>query len=253
MANAEGNPERNLDSLPLADLEARCPKSLLDFWRERITDPNEYRSEVVAFARMRMLVDDLLAAIRGPAKPDAAWKEVLRVCHRCAPGAPWPSLPDPDLGRDIEDARVWLARQLRDLPDATGIYLGLDTLNMRGGRGQNVEIGGTAECDALQDSQDWIGVRQLRYGTKHLIRGLYEMHRVYTQGDWCVRAEKVPRGLYSSFAEYSLFLSYSGIVLGHALKLIPLKRTFLVVWGYHDGDMFLLGRRTPDSFTILCK
>lgn len=197
-------------------------------------------------------IDDTLAAIRRHETPDGAWNEILGICRRSAAAAPWDNLPAPDIKSDIIAAEKWLLAELEDLGSVTGIYLGLDTLNMRNGHGTNVELGGTTECDPLKDSIDWLGTK-LQYGRDHLIRGLCEMHREFSSERWRIRDETIAQGDAYSFADYILFLGYSGIVLGHAFKLLRVNRTILPVWGFHDGDLFLLGRKTPDSFTFLCK
>jgi hypothetical protein len=246
----------DFDSLTIRELEAQCPPDMVEFLRRLWPKAKDYRDAIVRFiSKPKLPIRELLAAIQSAPEPTSAWREVLSICSRSAAGAPWESLITPDINRDIKNARNWLTRQLQLMKDASGIYLGLDTLNMRGGRGKNVEIGGSVDCDPLQDSTDWLfgSARKLQYGTKHLIRGLYELNESYSQDNWCVRDDKVARGNYRSFAEYTLFLSYSGIVLGHACKRLSLKRTFLVIWGFHDGDMFLLGRRIPSDFVFLCR
>jgi hypothetical protein len=76
--------------------------------------------------------------------------------------------------RDILAATHWLSSQISAQPEATGIYLGLDTLNMDNGSGTNVDFGGTAACDISQDQVDWV-YGKLKYGQQHLIRGLFEL------------------------------------------------------------------------------
>jgi hypothetical protein len=241
-------------SLSLQELEAMCDKRLLDFYQSFCEDdPEEYRQEIIKhLKRYNLPTDEVLDAIRTSPTPGEAWHAALSVCRRTIPAAPWDELAPPELEADITDAQAWLARQLPHMPEATGIYLGLDTLNMRGGQGKNVEIGGTSACDPFDDSQDWLS-HQLTRGTRHLIRGLYELHSAYTKGSWRVLDDEVPLGSYASFADYTVFLCYSGIVLGHALSRLQESRTFLAVWGYHDGDMFLLGRNEPKGFTFLCR
>jgi hypothetical protein len=57
----------------------------------------------------------------------------------------------------------------------------------------------------------------------------------------------------SSFADYALFLRYSGLVLAEAMESVTVSEPFLAAWGFHDGDLFFLGRREPDRFERICK
>ncbi len=129
------------------------------------------------------------------------------------------------------------------MPNATGIYLGLDTLNMGEGEGTNIEFGGTAACDVSKDEVDWV-YGKLKYGESHLIGGLYELQRIYSEPDWESSF---------SFTDYILFLGYSGIILGQAFIRLATKRRLLPAWGFHDGDLFVLGRKTPEKFDFICK
>jgi hypothetical protein len=244
----------DLQSLSLDELEARCDKGMLDFLRSlHHDDPQAYRDALIDDVnRPRLPIDDILTAIRSHSTPSDAWRAVLATCRESAFRAPWDYLPAPDIERDIEAARHWLALQLPGLRDVTGIYLGLDTLNMGGRRGTNVEIGGSASCDPTSDSQDWI-CGELKRGSKHLIRGLRELKVEYSKARWKVRDESVAQGSYSSFADYTLFLGYSGILLGHAFSRLTPTRPLLAAWGFHDGDLFLLGRMTSSGFDLLCQ
>ena len=145
--------------------------------------------------------------------------------------------------RDISVASQWLLSQLATQPDARGIYLGLDTLNMDDGSGTNVDFGGTADCDVSQDQVDWV-YGKLKHGEMHLIRGLFELHQIYSRPEWEAAF---------SFADYILFLGYTGIILGQAFIRLSTNRSLLPAWGFHDGDLFALGRKTPERFDFICK
>jgi hypothetical protein len=124
------------------------------------------------------------------------------------------------------------------------VYLGLDTMNMREGDGHNVGIGGSPKADPWVTDLEWM-YSNAWYGEDHLIRGLCEMHAVYS----------TQKKLYS-LADYVLFLGYSGIILSAAiLKLDPGVRSGpmgrLYAWGFHDGDIFPLCRATAKETTIL--
>jgi hypothetical protein len=176
-------------------------------------------------------IRETLAVVRDGTEPEATWADVVALCRAACPSAPWDGLVWPDIGRDVSAATTWLEAQLADLPDARGLYLGLDTLNMRGGRGTNIEIGGSSDCDPLSDDIQWVFARNLRYGRKHLIYGLYELRAVYSSDAW---------GAAYSLCDYIFFLGYSGVVLAGAFERLDTPRTLLPVWGFHDGD-----RRPP--------
>lgn len=174
----------------------------------------------------------LLAIVRDDPAPATQWQRMLEMFRSEVPAAPWGGLPLPDIDRDVNAAAAWLAAELKAQPAAKGIYLGLDTLNMEGGRGTNIEFGGIAECDPADDDESWLE-DDLDSGGDHLIRGLLEMHAVYSSPDW--------EPLFD-FCDYSVFLGYSGIVLAAAMARTAGTRDLLVAWGFHDGDLFLLGR-----------
>lgn len=174
----------------------------------------------------------LLAIVRDDPAPASQWRQMLALFRSEVPAAPWEGMHLPDFERDVNDAAAWLAAELGALPAAKGIYLGLDTLNMEGGRGKNVEFGGTAECDPAGDDESWLE-DDLDYGDDHLIRGLLELHAVYSSPEW---------EPWSEFCDYAVFFGYSGIVLGAAMARTAGARDLLVAWGFHDGDLFLLGR-----------
>jgi hypothetical protein len=52
-------------------------------------------------------------------------------------------------------------------------------------------------------------------------------------------------------ADYVLFLGYSGVVLAEAAAHVRWPRRTLVVWGFHDGDLFVLGRGERGGFERL--
>ena len=186
-------------------------------------------------------IDRSLAIIRDQSNPQRAWDEVISFCNSSIASSLWASLPRPDLVKDTQEAALWLSRQAFPSADTTGIYLGLDTLNMREGNGMNVGIGVTSKCDVAKEETEW-AYNDLNYGTDHLIYGLHPLHKVYSKPEW--------QDLFS-FADYILFLTYSGIVLGQALSQLQTKQSFLAVWGFHDGDLFVLGRKTPERFELI--
>lgn len=159
------------------------------------------------------------------------------------PSPLWKSLPTPDLTTDVKRAGDWLRKQRQACPiqNITGIYLGLDTLNMGGFGGFNLEIALTPQCDPSSNASAWIYDCPWR-GTHHLIKGLRLLAREYSKPAF--------REAFS-FADYALFLGYSGIVLAHALPALTEASPLLAAWGFHDGDMFLLARTNRAGVTRL--
>jgi|SRR6185369_8842279 len=192
---------------------------------------------------MNMPIDEALEIVRRQSDPRSAWLEALSLCRTAEPSDLWDALPMPDVAGDIAAATEWLSAQLAAMPEASGIYLGLDTLNMDDGEGANVEIGGTTACDVSHDELDWVYGDLLR-GESHLILGLHALHAVYSQPQW--------EEMYD-VSDYILFLAYSGIVLGQAFVRLPFQRALLPVWGFHDGDLFILGRKTSAGFELVCR
>lgn len=174
----------------------------------------------------------LLMIAREEPAPTAQWQRMLEVFRKELPAAPWERMPSPDIDRDVNAAAAWLAAELKGQPTAKGIYLGLDTLNMEGGRGTNVQFGGSDQCDPADHDESWLE-EDLDYGDEHLIRGLVGMEAVYSAPEW---------EPWSDFCDYAVFLGYSGIVLAAAMARSAGTRDLLVAWGFHDGDLFLLGR-----------
>jgi hypothetical protein len=195
-------------------------------------------------ARMKLPIRETLTVVREYTQPRRAWADIVALCRKAEPSAPWDDLAPPDVERDIVVATAWLEQQLAALTDARGLYLGLDTLNMQGGRGTNVEIGGSSGCDPASESIDWVYAGNLDYGTKHLIYGLYELQEVYSSNTWSAAYD---------VCDYIFFLGYSGIVLAESFRRLDTLRTLLPVWGFHDGDLFALGRKQGGEFVRLCK
>jgi len=156
-------------------------------------------------------------------------------------------LPEVDPASDATAAANWLRAQLRAARAARvavhGLYLGLDTLNMDGPTGTNVEIGATGDVRPGQlspaaENIEWVH-RLEWYGERHLISGLRAMKSVYARDEW--------QTLYDT-ADYVLFLPYSGLVLADAAAKLRWPRRVVLVWGFHDGDLFRLGRGHRDGF-----
>lgn len=179
-------------------------------------------------------IEPLLDLVQQHDDRNVAWQDTIALCRKAYDDGPWDVLPDLDLNRDTAAAVAWLNSDAGLLSKSHGIYLGLDTLNMREGTGMNVEMGYHSTCDATSDSIDWVYER-LHYGTHHLICGLYEIDRVFSEPKWTKAKAQ---------CEYLYFLGYSGIVFAAAFQEVVPENTCVAVWGFHGGDLFALGRRT---------
>ena len=192
--------------------------------------------------------DEVLEIVRRSPSPSDGWAALLKLSATRKRSALWRrlrTLPvDPDA--DAWHAAGWLGEQLAApaVPRPVhGVYLGLDTLNMNGGAGSNVEIGLTARADTTGHDYDWV-YRMQWYGTRHLVAGLVPMQAVYSEPEY-ERAH--------GFADYVLFLGYSGLVLRQACEHVRWRARAAVLWGFHDGDLFLLGRGGPRGFEVHCE
>ena len=189
-----------------------------------------------------MRIDDILDLIREEPDPDPAWRRVLEICNADRPSALWSSLPAVDIAADATRLCAWLEAALQGVDGPLGLYLGLDTLNMDGGAGTNLEIGWSRRCDTTSDGVDWV-FGELERGSKTLIRGLVPLHAEYAQDRWRDRF---------SVADYMLFLAYSGLVLACAVRQLARTDPMLVAWGFHDGDIFALCRCGRGRFEMIC-
>ena len=192
-------------------------------------------------------VEKILRTLRGDATPAAKWKSIVALCQKESTSNCWRHLPRPKIGEDIDRAAAWLTKQFKICPvPIRGIYLGLDTLNMRSGRGANVEIGISDSANPVApDDKRWLYERQANwYGKNHLIRSLVGMKREYTRERW----EYV-----SPDPDYAVFLGYSGVILSSAFEQATRGREVVAIWGFHDGDLFTLGARVKNKFKLVMK
>lgn len=183
-------------------------------------------------------IDGTLRILRSRRKPDRKWISLLNLYQKHRKSALWRLLPPPNFSKDIAAARKWLAKELGKMPKSTGIYLGLDTLNMIGPGGFNVGISGVSTVKASTTDTDWI-FSQSKTGSAHRIAGLLSFRRIYSAPRW----EDI-----SEDADYLLPLGYSGLILGTALTELTDTKDRVIAWGFHDGDVFLLGRRIAGKF-----
>jgi hypothetical protein len=82
---------------------------------------------------------------------------------------------------------------------------------------------------------------------------LYDLHAEDSGPIWRTGGERVAPDTYFEFADYALHLGYLGIVVGHAFSQLREDWSPLVVWGFHDGDLFPPGRRKCDGFHFSCR
>lgn len=192
---------------------------------------------------MNLPINEMFSIIKTFSNAKDGWIDLLAACKLAEPNAPWHQLPTLDVERDVTSALNWLKEELDETNEPIGVYLGLDTLNMEDGDGTNVEFGYTQACDTSSDSSDWVYNENLKYGNNHLIYGLFELKKVYQTAPW---------SKFASFCDYILFLGYSGIVFADAFRKLPKNNTMLVAWGFHDGDILTLGRKSSGAFTPIC-
>lgn len=190
-----------------------------------------------------MPVNELLAILREEREGEAAWRQILRLLQRSSPSGLWESLPPVQIERDVGAAADWLHASLGQLRAPLGVYLGLDTLNMTADGGHNVEIGWTTPLNVDKTDTDRLD-EGLVHGARHRIDGLAKLQSTHARPEWAA--------LFST-ADYMLFLGYAGIVLRDAIGAAALPAPLLTAWGFHDGDIFVLGRLTADGFVTLAK
>ena len=169
--------------------------------------------------------DCILALLRQDRPAMDCYKQMKSQLSKIYPHKIWSKLDGIQITDDIAKVGPSLVGQLARPAARSGqeLYFGLDTLNMEGGRGSNIEM-------ALLDT-GW-------GGRSKLLKGLYEMWRIYNPVD--------DEGL-SQFIEMPLWVGYTGIVLIEALRAdlsvaAGDAGTRTVVWGHHDGDLFTLAK-----------
>lgn len=188
-------------------------------------------------------IAETMMVLRKESNPQIAFQKIIEFGKEKLPSLIWDQYIKIDIERDINDAEKWIKKSLKDFPKSKGIYLGLDTLNMDAGNGTNIEIGLSQNCDPNEFSDDWTYDCEY-YGKPHLIKGLYEVSDTFQNNEKWSNDER-------SFAEYLIFLGYSGVVLREALNKLKTSNDFLSIWGFHDGDMFFLLQKIGDKRTIV--
>jgi hypothetical protein len=190
-------------------------------------------------------VKDLMDILRDLEAVETSWPTLLQFFAKSHPSGLWAALPEPDLQQDVVAASAWITREIdlhRRFAPPTGLYFGLDTLNMDSDprehpgvcRPFNVEIGGCSQCDPSELTMDWTFHCDW-HGHAHLIEGLRALKHVYDEERWPSDD--------SEFADYMVVLGYSGLALAAAIANLESLDDYLAVWGFHDGDMFYLARK----------
>jgi hypothetical protein len=156
-------------------------------------------------------IRSVLVLLRKSEATATFWRTVQQFFARSCPSGLWKALPKPDVRRDAGAAASWISAELaahshNDI--TTGLYLGLDTLNMDNDPAPyNLEIGGTARCNPSELTMAWVS-RCEWHGHDHLIEGLRTFKHVYDDEQWPHEVR--------DFADYMVPLAYSGIVLAAA-------------------------------------
>lgn len=172
---------------------------------------------------------------------------LLTFCESEAPDdtALWTDLRTRDYEADAQQIQRSLQKSLRKSPiptDYTGLYFGLDGLNMP--RGKGIEFGCSKAFDEAQDDG---GVTWAYKGDFYpfkipspLLSGLY---------DGVVEM--------ASLADFAICISYTGLAIRDALDALPLHLTLgdakarAVCFGPNDGDLFRLGTLRAGGLDVL--
>jgi hypothetical protein len=178
------------------------------------------------------LIDTILNEVQMTSPPQKGFQNILDFAQKEFASAIWDTFRNMNFERDIQEAITWLKTSFQLSDKFTGIYLGLDTLNMNEGTGYNIEIGLSSICNPAILEDSWLYECEV-YGENHLIRSLYEVEDSFSNEEKWNNKER-------SKAEYTIFLAYSGLVLREALQNTEIKQDFLAMWGFHDGDIFYL-------------
>jgi hypothetical protein len=195
--------------------------------------------------------DDALRVVRKAPDASAGYVELIDRLSKRLKSKLWSALRRIKIADDVTRLRAHLRRQLKgpDQTRLTGLYFGLDTLNMRGGKGANLEFGGSREASPEKPIDQWIYGCSW-YGKEFLLRGLYEMHRLYRPLD---------NNDLSYFIEVTVWVGYTGLVLAAVFDapddpiLLGASRHRTIVWGHHDGDLYVLGHLKGDGLKCVAK
>jgi hypothetical protein len=182
-----------------------------------------------------------LRTIRDTTSVERGMAELLAFCRAQAPedDETWGELSGLDFGEDVRAIAAELAVLISALGDEyTGLYFGLDGLNMPHGKG--IEFGcATGYVPGAADDEWVYGCS--RYPGEIASGVLSEMYRHVRVG---------------RFGDCVLCLGYLGMALRAALERVDAAVTLggagerAVVFGFHDGDLLRLGVIKPGGFEL---
>lgn len=185
--------------------------------------------------------DEIFQIIKSTSDIESSWVDLLALCNKVQPNDLWSSLNKVNPKKDLKIAE----KNFRQFIDGIeiysgpmGIYLGLDTLNMSGFSGFNVEVGFNKNANLMDKELAWVWECERNY-YRFLIPGLKYMSKEY---------DKKKYSDINFFAEYVLFLGYSGLIFTHMLMNSTLESDWAAAWGYHDGDIGILCKDTGSGF-----
>lgn len=190
-------------------------------------------------------IEETIQVLRTEQNPKKAFTKIIGFANEKFPSDIWNEYCKMNLKRDIDEATIWIQDTLSVFPSSKGIYFGLDTLNMNHGTRTNIEIGRSKSCNPHELSDDW-SYECESYGDSHLIKGLFEVSDTFNNTERWTNEERW-------FAEYIIFLGYSGVILRDSLNNIKTKNDFLSIWGFHDGDMFFLIQKNQEIKSLVAK
>lgn len=185
--------------------------------------------------------DEIFQIIKSTSNIEDSWLELLALCNKVQPNDLWSSLNKVNPKKDLKIAEQNFHQFIDGIGTSSGpmgIYLGLDTLNMSGFSGFNVEIGFNNNANLTDKEIAWVWECERNY-YRFLIPGLKYMSKEY---------DKKKYSVINFFAEYVLFLGYSGLIFTHMLMNSTLESDWAAAWGYHDGDIGILCKDIGSGF-----
>ena len=194
-------------------------------------------------------VATLFSIIRAPGTAKSNFLNALPWFNKYQPSSLWSEISPLSIERDVLLTKSWIIDQFNapkfPRTTITGVYFGLDTLNMRNGQGKNIEIGGSTLFNHQQPSNDW-PFHNSWYGEETLVKGLFEIAELVKEEDsdlvW--------------FSDFYVWMTYTGLILIEIFETTN-PNTLLtgaparnIIFGHHDGDLCSLGTLFPSGFKI---
>jgi hypothetical protein len=191
---------------------------------------------------MEIPLDDILAIVRSGGDPRKSFIALRELGRARLPSDLWDRLRTPDVESDIWNAGAWLMDCVAETKPS-GVLFSLDTINEGGGDGFNIAI--STYRNANQSVLSTISWEPVSHDGRHLIEGLYKVHKA---------CERFDIGYPAKTLFYSLFFfGYGGVVLAMALERIPIRWECLYAWGVHDvyEELMWLARTSAGGVTRL--